>query len=100
MSQKIKADSEVSRMISLALNKDIRGVENWRGLAFRLNIERGTYDYFHPSVKQHQQSPTKAILNWLIMSKPQVTIQDLKKVLEKIKRKDVIFMIDKHLKGD
>ena len=94
-----KMDSGLFGAIAVELNRDIRGLENWRGMAFRLGVELDLSEQFEPSLSRGQQSPTKAILDWLVMSKPQFTMSNLRKVLEKIQRKDVISKIDEHLKG-
>lgn len=100
VSQRLAVDSQEARKVCQELNKDIPGVENWRGLAFRLNLDKRTYEHFQPSSTARSRSPTKTILDWLVVSKPETTLFDVMDALETIGRPDVNTLIERHFRGN
>ena len=86
--------SELLSDIGEHLNKEIRAVNNWRNLAYRLNIPPETCSSFDTS-KDKAKSPTKMMFQWLAEWKPDLNIGDLLKSIKAIDRFDVAEIVTK-----
>lgn len=98
VSKEAAADSELLEAIGKCLNKNIRGVKNWRNLAFRLDITSDVYNTFDTSKEVEQgPSPTEMLFKWLERGKPKLTVKDLLNCLREIKRFDVVELVIKEV---
>lgn len=94
VSKEAAADSELLAAIGKCLNKNIRGVKNWRNLAHRLNIHSDVYNTFDISKEVEQgPSPTKMLFQWLEKAKLKLTVKDLLNGLREINRYDVVELV-------
>ena len=98
VSKEAAADSELLEAIGKCLNKNIRGVKNWRNLAYRLDITSDVYNTFDTSKEVEQgPSPTEMLFKWLERGKPKLTVMDLLNCLREIKRFDVVELVIKEV---
>lgn len=88
------AESPLLKDIGKRLNKNRRFVNNWRNLAYRLNIPHEVYDAFG-TFKEVEKgpSPTAMLFKWLQMEKPKLNVKELLNGLRKIKRCDVVQLV-------
>ena len=94
VTKEVAADSDLLEAIGKCLNKNIRGVNNWRKLACRLKIPFDDYDAFDASKEvERELSPTKMLFTWLENGKPKLTVKDLLNCLREIKRFDVVELV-------
>lgn len=84
--------SELLTEIGELLNKEMRGVKNWRNLAYRLKIPHEEYDSFDTS-KGAVKSPTKMLFEWLKRWKINLTVKDLLVGLKHIDRFDIVDLV-------
>ena len=66
---------------------------NWEHLARALGVDRKTYIQFgtHPA-----NNPTKQLFDHLRTSRPKLNVGELRKVIEEMKRKDILQIILKY----
>lgn len=68
-------------------------VNDWKHLAMELNIGYNEYKIFE---KEVQEDPTKLLLEWALIDKPNMTITELCEHFKNIKRYDVIYEVEKY----
>ena len=84
--------SDLLQTVEDKLNNDqVPWVQNWRQLACHLRIPFEAYNEF--DVSTGPQSPTKEIMQWLVVRAPDITLVDVVNALEKIQRNDAIQII-------
>ena len=66
------------------LNREISVIKDWRHLAFELEV---------PVDIRQAKSPTKEVMKWLVSRRPDMTLKDVVKALDKIQRDDAIQII-------
>ena len=94
VTKEVAADSDLLEAIGKRLNKNIRGVKNWRNLANSLKIPLDDYDAFDASKEvERESSPTKMLFTWLENGKTKLTVKDLLNGLREIKRYDVVQLV-------
>lgn len=72
------------------------GLKNWQDLAAQLGIPRKAFKSFETC---NTTNPTEQLFELLKVHKPGLTIAELVRQLEKIRRRDVIIAIKKSAKG-
>ena len=86
--------SELLQIMADKLNRQLPAVEDWRHLAFKLEIPVDVQQAFGES-GQKLKSPTKEVMHWLVTQFPDTTLVDIVKALDRIQRNDVIQIIAK-----
>ena len=84
--------SELLQTIADKLDCEIPGVMDWHHLASMLHVPLDishTFGRLGPKGK----SPTKEIMQWLVIQSPGTTLNDVLKALNKIQRYDAIHII-------
>ena len=89
----MKPGSPLLQTAADELNIDhVPWAENWRHLAYHLEIPSDVYQEFGGSSAQ-RESPTREILQWLVVRTPDIVLSAVVKALDKIKRNDAIQII-------
>lgn len=92
----MKPGSELLQVMADKLNRELPAVENWRNLAFKLEIPAEvSREFSDESTWQKGTSPTKEVMKWVAAQFPDTTLKDLVKALDKIQRNDAIQIISK-----
>ena len=81
----------------LLLDMQKVGLKNWQYLAAQLDIPRKVFKSFETC---NTTNPTEQLFELLKVHKPGLTIAELVRQLEKIRRRDVINVIEKSTKGE
>ena len=89
----MKPGSPLLQTVADELNiSHVPWAKNWRHLAYHLEIPSDVYQEFDGSSAQ-RESPTREILQWLVVRTPNIVLSDVVKALDKIKRNDAIQII-------
>lgn len=85
--------SELLQMVADKLNiNPVPWTQNWRNLAYHLEIPSDLYQEFDES-SGRRTSPTKEVMRWLTVRSPEMTLIDIVKALDKIRRNDAIKIV-------
>ena len=85
----IELDSDTMRGICVFLNNPNKVLKNWRHLAKspELGIPE---DVIKGCTPERPKSPTEALLEWIYGEKPDLTVGQLCRALERIDRNDIV----------
>ena len=95
MTEVIKPDSELLRKISCDLNREVRRAGDWKTVASKLAVPYSDYIQFEDC--REKLSPTKEILNRVVIQRPCITISEIVQQLKNIDRHDVSKVIEEEL---
>ena len=84
--------SELLQTMANKLDGESRVIKSWHHLADELDIPVAIRKGFD-RVGQKGKSPTKEVMQWLVARFPDMTLKDVVKALEKIRRNDAIQII-------
>ncbi|XP_078351818.1 uncharacterized protein LOC144636474 [Oculina patagonica] len=71
----------------------LSGVRDWGDLGMEMGVPVSVLNGLESESQRREESPTKAFLHWVTVSRPAITFIDFVKALERIERYDVIEMI-------
>ena len=86
--------ANLSRRIALYLDKDIRGVNNWRDFAYEFGCTDEQVKAFKAAMGTSDASPTDGLLDMMKAALPDYKLADLRSKLASIGRNDVANYID------
>ena len=72
--------------LALCLDRNMRLIPNWKQLARELNVDE---DVIKKLEQYKEQSPTIRLFEYLEVTQPQLTIQQLRKAMLDIRRNDL-----------
>ena len=85
--------SELLQIVADKLNIDAAPWnQNWRNLAHLLKIPSDLYQEFDET-SERRTSPTRELMRWLTVRSPEMTLIDIVKALDKIRRNDAIKIV-------
>ena len=80
--------------LTALLDKEFRGIKNWKDLAMYVGIPR--QDIIRFEQPKAMESPTKHLLDYVAVVRPHFTLNHLKSALQKIYRRDLVAIIDNY----
>lgn len=93
MQTKIPLESDEMRYLCYLLSRNFCStVKDWRHLAIELNIDYHKYKVFE---KEVQEDPTKLLLEWALIEKPEMTVSELCGYFKNMCRYDVIEQVER-----
>lgn len=69
-------------------------VKNWRDLAYRLGVPPRVYEEFDTDLNSSKCYPTKSMLEWLASERPGMTLDELRRAVDKIERGDTLKILE------
>lgn len=80
--------------LTALLDKEFRGIKNWKDLAMYVGIPR--QDIIRFEQPKAMESPTKRLLDYVAVVRPHFTLNHLKSALQEIYRRDLVAIIDNY----
>lgn len=80
--------------LTALLDKEFRGIKNWKDLARSVGIPR--QDIIRFEQPKARESPTKHLLFYVAVARPHLTLNHFKSALQEICRGDLVAIIDNY----
>lgn len=86
--------SKMLQTMADKLNRTIPAVENWKSLAFKLEIPNDEIRKFEGMTRESERtSPTIEVMKWVAAKFPDTCLTDVVRALDKIQRNDAVIII-------
>ena len=90
MADVLRKNPDFIQQLALCLDREMRLIANWKHLSLELKVDANVITHLE---QYSDLSPTIRLFDYLEVTQPDLTIQQLKQALSEIKRNDLVRLL-------